>query len=112
MGGTMSRVMCDFCGAADPGWEFPAENFRCLESGDGSAAESDGNWLACDACCAHICANDYELLARRSLRNPSMAAMRDLLGPEGVEYILEHARLFHAQFARHRTGEPVRRGAL
>ena len=60
-------LICDFCGAAAPGWYYPAGTF------DGpDRTRSMGDLLACDECHRLIEAGKRAGLAERAVLNPAV----------------------------------------
>lgn len=93
---------CDFCFAENPTWEFPAETYVDPKN----ETRSLGAWMACDACAAYICRDDYiELVKQRSLLNPTMKL---LVAVAGTVRAKEEAMRMWRDFAKHRKGEPHR----
>lgn len=68
-------IICDFCGAAAPGWRYPAHNFE-MAPGIGS----HGDWAACDECAALIEAGDRDGLLRRCAESSGMLHIPSIVG--------------------------------
>jgi hypothetical protein len=83
-------LQCDFCLAANPCWQYPAEDFRLAEG-----QMSHDGWAACSTCHGLIEAEKFDDLARR-------AAGR-LKRHTGV-YALDQIAANHAAFREHRSG--------
>jgi hypothetical protein len=84
---------CDFCTGPAPGWRYPARDFGTEPWG------SVGDWSACDACHDLIEAGLWAKVTYRALKSyPSR--QREQLRP--------HVEALHAEFRRHRSGDPTR----
>ena len=86
-------MQCDFCFAAEPCWQYPAEDFRLP---DGQISRS--GWAACSTCHELIDAEKFSELARR-------AAGR-IKRHTGV-YALAQLDATHSAFRMHRSGAAV-----
>ena len=56
---------CDFCGATEVAWFYPAKNFDYMVV-DGNTYRSLGEWAACETCADLIEKGDREGLVERS----------------------------------------------
>lgn len=84
-------LVCDFCLAPDPPWEYPAKT-TMLPAG----TESLGSWCACDACRELIDADKREELASRSrVKHKEMT---------GLSFPMSVIRQTQAQFWSNKTG--------
>lgn len=68
------NIICDFCSAPNPRWEFQIEGgHRIGEDHIGdreiSSMDADGRWAACDMCKYFIVHRQTGKLARRSARS-------------------------------------------
>jgi len=105
------QEVCDFCGAPNPTWDYPAADFDFttpLVDGGKVVQRSTGSWGACEACSACIERDDYEALAQRS---GAMQMFRNL--PAEVRTAKVEARMLantkahYAHFRVNRTGPRV-----
>jgi len=71
----MTALICDFCNAPDPPWEYMAKEIDLIP-GD---TVSVGSWCACTPCRELIDANDRDgLAARAKKRNGELASLRTI----------------------------------
>lgn len=95
----ISTPKCDFCSAHNPTWRYPCKSFtmNALQWG------SEGDFAACDICHKLIQEDRYGELNARSVN----ILYGHLTSDDKKIVSLMLARM-HAEFARNRTGEPVR----
>src|SRR5262245_52188951 len=65
---TEPHLVCDFCLAPDPPWEYRVRDATVMLPG---ITESLGTWLACEICRPLIDQNERAALAERSASNAS-----------------------------------------
>ena len=79
-----AELVCDFCRAPDPEWEYPARDVFI----EAIKWESFGPWCACETCSMLIAMEEHDALARRA------EVMTGI--PEGVNRMIQD-RFFQAR---------------
>lgn len=92
-------MLCDFCCADHPCWEYPADDFIAF-----AAQGSLGSWAACETCHGLIEAGDHDGLAQRSLA--TFCHRQELTRQESVK-VLAILRDLHVAFRQHRAGPAI-----
>ena len=95
---------CDFCGAANAAWIYPAASF-IMESVPTKDVGSDGAWAACGKCHDLIESNDREALAAWALKN--FQQRHGALPREYRQVLGERMRSLHIEFWNNRQGKPL-----
>jgi hypothetical protein len=103
----VSTLVCDFCHAPEPTWDYPATDFAYPTVAGLPRQRSTGSWLACDVCHVLIEAARWRDLAARSAalfvqRHHYPAALR--------QELVSHAVVAHRLFREHRAGPATPRG--
>ena len=99
------RVVCDFCSAINPTWDYPATTFHDAPLNANSLAD----WLACDACHTIIEAGNVDALAGRAIRNSANPSIR-AMAIHDLPPMLDTARRLYDEFFAHRIGPAYRIG--
>ena len=94
----MKEPKCDFCGASEVAWAYPAKSFVYDE-----ISGSLGAWAACSECSDLIEAENHHALAKRSLDNAGPWVAQLTYGD--YEDLLKGVKDVHNQFRSARTGE-------
>lgn len=95
--GATVNPICDFCGAPEPKWAFPASRFKL------AVGFSEGGWAACEECRQLVDAGDREGLVRRALAT-QCSNEKHLKTLKALE---AHLRDVHERFFKHRLGDAV-----
>jgi hypothetical protein len=105
---TQATLCCDFCGAPDPAWRYPATTFDqpdltrptpgSKHPFDMLTPRSCGDWCACPPCHIDIQAGRWDDIANRLLRGEPRDVRREAK---------PHIRRLHRQFLNNRTGPPT-----
>ena len=95
---------CDFCGATEVAWFYPAKNFDYMVV-DGNTYRSLGEWAACEACADIIERGDREGLMEVSARNHL-----NRLPILERELLKNEIRSFHSFFWTNREGKRWKKG--
>ena len=100
---TNTSLRCDFCSAAGPVWRYPARSFTAY-CAPNVAAESVGDWAACDLCHVLIEDDDRSGLAQRSLDELILKHPEAIMA---AAVLREDLAELHQQFFAHRSGMAV-----
>jgi hypothetical protein len=106
----LAQLICDFCSIPEGHWRYPTATFSTpdLPAGYHARAQlptafieprSIGDWMACDDCHDDIEAGHWDHLAKRSVRHQPVAVR---------PFMLDAVRSLHREFAKNRSGPPVR----
>ena len=101
-GAEENQLICDFCSAEIPVWQYPAESFF-----DQHGSQSVSDWLACETCHGLIEAGNRDGLAARVLLTPTAKAGL-ASGTLTKKFVIRYARGLHDGFFQNRRG-PARR---
>jgi hypothetical protein len=104
-----STLVCDFCHASDPTWDYPAHDFFYPSVPGLPRERSTGSWLACDVCHVLIEAARWRDLARRSA---ALFMQRNGLPTAERSELVTHAVTAHRLFREHRNGPATPRGRV
>src|SRR6266571_638696 len=98
-------IICDFCSATDPCWDYPTQSFATgdvLEVGDARyPTMSTGGWAACQTCHDYIEALNYSSLLQRSVHT-FLQKYGPLPDNHAMVLLRNELHQLHQQFRRHR----------
>jgi hypothetical protein len=92
-------MLCDFCSAENPIYEYDCTDFVTVQALPGLAgAVSEGGWLACRECAAFIDAGDLDGLIERCWQ------IHKAMYPFMPDAVKENLVYGHRRFFEHRKG--------
>jgi hypothetical protein len=100
----MPEPICDLCGAPNPTWRYPGQDFIASIGGT-PAGISEGDWHVCWQCHTLIDLGDRKALEIRCLDTYIMGHPESVMD---TVWIMDAMRDIQRQFFENRTGKPVR----